>query len=697
MSAVQRKRPEHWAAETPDVAAVVDGDRQLTYRDWNQQANQLAEALAGFQPAHQRVCVCLHQCMEWFAVNLALAKLGWEHIAISWRLTTAEQLRLIDACGAAILVTDGPDAGELGRSRPAPRLRVVRAGPGGPGVVPFAALLDGPPAPPRVSSRPAPFVKYTSGTTGEPKGVRRPAANSAEQRQRRLESDRGPLERMRAAMADGGEFHHRALLTLPMHHGIGPRGARACHNEGGTCYLLDRYDPQRALELISRNQITHWTTVPTMLQRMRTLPAATLASYDVSSMRMLAVGSAPVPMPLKEWALGYFGPCLFEAYGASEVGLVTLMEPQMHLRKPGSCGALRPHVSVKVIGADGREQPPGNTGELYVRTPLTIGAYIGEPAQTGPPVPVQASRIRYVYAHVLAGGDGLTVIDPGCDSWAAWAALRRGLGLIGARAGDVTAILVTHGHPDHHGLTGRLRAASAAWVGMHRADSPDPAHAAKEALDRADLARAMGVPGHSRTTRPAGATPPAGDGLRAVPDRRLADGDVLGACGRLLRVIATPGHTAGHLCILDEEERILYAGDHLLPTINPNVWATSPRGDDPVADYLTSLDRIARLDVDHVACAHQYHFLGAAERSQALRAHHVKRLDLVLDAVTCTPDLTCWQLVRSLPWSTPFPAMSRRVQRYAARTTMAHLMHLERGGLLARAGGGTDPDRWCLA
>jgi acyl-CoA synthetase (AMP-forming)/AMP-acid ligase II len=291
MSAVQRKRPEHWATAAPDVPAVVAGDRELTYRDWD----QLAEALTGFQPVHQRVCVCLHQCPEWFTVNLALAKLQWEHIAISWRLTSAEQLRLIEACGAGILITDNAGAGELARARPSPQLRVVRVGDSGPDVIPFASLLGGPLAPPRWSKRPAPFVKYTSGTTGEPKGVRRPTAASEQQRQRRLESDRGPLERMRAAMADGSDFHHRALLTLPMHHGIGPRGARACHNEGGTCYLLDRYDPEHALRLISRHRITHWTTVPTMLQRMRSLPTETLASFDVSSMRMLAVGSAPVP------------------------------------------------------------------------------------------------------------------------------------------------------------------------------------------------------------------------------------------------------------------------------------------------------------------------------------------------------------------------------------------------------------------
>ncbi|MGO9078415.1 MAG: AMP-binding protein [Streptosporangiaceae bacterium] len=132
--------------------------------------------------------------------------------------------------------------------------------------------------------------------------------------------------------------------------------------------MLDRYVPERALALIDRHRITHWTTVPTMLQRIRALPPETLASFDVSSMRMLGVGAVPVPMTLKERALSYFGPCLFEAYGASEFGLVTLMEPAMHLRKPGSCGTLRPHVSVKVIDAAGGECR--RRGDRPARDPL---------------------------------------------------------------------------------------------------------------------------------------------------------------------------------------------------------------------------------------------------------------------------------------------------------------------------------------
>ncbi len=103
----------------------------------------------------------MHQRPEWFVVNLALAKLGWEHIAISWRLTEAERVPMIRECGAPIVVTDEADAGALAASLGA-GFQVITVGAGHPGAVPLASLLSGDPAPPRLSRRAAPFVKYSA-------------------------------------------------------------------------------------------------------------------------------------------------------------------------------------------------------------------------------------------------------------------------------------------------------------------------------------------------------------------------------------------------------------------------------------------------------------------------------------------------------------------------------------------------------
>ena len=221
------------------------------------------------------------------------------------------------------------------------------------------------------------MVIYSSGTTGTPKGVRAPLPADAEER-RRLHEYLGADEPISEAKAARMVAVPRTLLTLPLHHGIGPKSARTCHERGGTVYLLDRFDPVRALELISRHRITHWTTVPTMLQRIRMLPQHVLKAFDVSSMRVLSLGSSPSSPELQDWARDYFGDCLYEGYGASEVGMVTYMRPGWRPFKPGSCGRLRRHVSVRVVGVDGAPVPPGTEGEIYVRTPVTITNYVAQ-------------------------------------------------------------------------------------------------------------------------------------------------------------------------------------------------------------------------------------------------------------------------------------------------------------------------------
>jgi len=147
---------------------------------------------------------------------------------------------------------------------------------------------------------------------------------------------------------------------------------------GGTLYLLDPFDPVRALEIIDREKITHWKTVPTMLQRICALPVQTRDSFDVSSIVSVSTGAAPTPRPLREWVTSYFGPVLSVGYGTSETGMIANMGPGMQLKRPESCGKLRPHVSLRVIGPDGNEVPRGTEGELYVRTPMTISGYFNK-------------------------------------------------------------------------------------------------------------------------------------------------------------------------------------------------------------------------------------------------------------------------------------------------------------------------------
>lgn len=366
--------PEYWASRDPDRPAVVAGDDIMTYGDWDERADRLAEALSRLPPTGApRVAVRLHLRPEWFVVNLALSKLHWEQVALSWRLTPFEAGQILSDCQPRALILDDAEPGAMLAALPEPALTVISVATGHPGTLPFAALESGKRVI-RDSGAVQALVMYSSGTSGTPRGIRKQSPQDAKHLQQILEHGH--------AFRKSGRRRgtNRTLLTVPMHHGSGPKSARYCHHSGGCVYLLDHYEPEQALRMIQQYRITHWKTGPTMLNRIRSLPDEVQARYDMSSVEAISLGSAPSSPTLKRWALGYFGPdAVHEGYGASEVGMVTVMRPRMMPLKPASCGRPRKHVRIRIVGGAGEEVPVGTAGRIFVRTPTIIERYLGEP------------------------------------------------------------------------------------------------------------------------------------------------------------------------------------------------------------------------------------------------------------------------------------------------------------------------------
>jgi long-chain acyl-CoA synthetase len=359
---------EFWAHTQPGNAAYVDRDGTLTFQELDDGANRLASALAarGFA-AGDPIAVRSRVRAEWFIVHRALGKLGCHQVLLSWRLTPAEAAHIAADSGARAVICDDED--------PAALTEALRAaGLAAPITLPpdYRGLLaEGAP-----EHRPTPLltsmVIYTSGTTGRPRGVH--AGN-------RLSKDPAAYGRYqgslltRPPMSPGA----RLLLTLPLHHGAGPLTAAVAHATGGTVYGLDPYDPEEALRLINEHRITHWTAVPTMLLRIQALPAEVFARYDVSSLETVTVGAAPVPQSLKAWFAEAFGEVLWEAYGTSETGMLTYLDPKDAARKPGSSGVPHDEVRIRIVDDEWNTVPAGETGEIAVHTPALIGKYVGEP------------------------------------------------------------------------------------------------------------------------------------------------------------------------------------------------------------------------------------------------------------------------------------------------------------------------------
>ncbi|MFD7444518.1 MBL fold metallo-hydrolase [Streptomyces sp. NPDC059909] len=314
-------------------------------------------------------------------------------------------------------------------------------------------------------------------------------------------------------------------------------------------------------------------------------------------------------------------------------------------------------------------------------------------------VPIPDNPLGHTLVHVVETDRGPVLVDTGWDDPASWGALTEGLAALGTSVGDIHGVVITHHHPDHHGLSGQVREASGAWIAMHAADT-DVVRRTREAQPGAWLdylagkLAAVGAPEEHlaplRAARDSGRmrTLP---GLRAaLPDREIVPGELLDLAGRRLRAIWTPGHTPGHVCLHLEEDHPanlpgrgrLFSGDHLLPGISPHIGLYEDPDDstvtDPLGDYLDSLERVGRLGVAEVLPAHQHAFTDPAARVRELLAHHEARLTGLL-TLLATP-LTPWQLAERMEWNRPWDQIPYGSRNIAVSEAESHLRRLVKLG-----------------
>lgn len=300
-------------------------------------------------------------------------------------------------------------------------------------------------------------------------------------------------------------------------------------------------------------------------------------------------------------------------------------------------------------------------------------------------------RLESAMVYAVESGGGLVLVDAGWDGDESYTALVDGLAAMGATVSDIDGILLTHVHPDHSGLSGRIREQSGAWVALHDAD----VDVLRQSVDggprrEADWLRACGVPDHAMVGLETAADQYRARLNAARPDRALRDREHVGSDVHL-QVEHTPGHTPGHVCFHDQDRRVLFSGDHLLARITPNIPHDAMATLDPLADFLDSLDRTPAGSDVLVLPGHERSFRDGASRADELRRHHRDHLEVVLAQVGWMA-ATTWAIAEQLPWVTDFATMVPHVQRSAMAETMAHLVHLAALGRIARQG--TAPVQW---
>lgn len=371
----------HQARIRPHAIAVQDSSRELSFDAWDRRATALATGLIArsFQKG-DRVAVLASNCVEWMEIYAGLARAGLVVVPINFRLSAAEVLYILQDAGARGLIAQREFADLLVASgflaqTPDIRLFAMFDTPP-PGWSTYESLFEQVATAaelPSVTPEDMSALMYTSGTTGKPKGV--------------IRSHRGStMIAMATAVEMGFGATDRALIVMPLCHANSLYFSHTFAHLGATCVIDDSrsFDAESLLALLSGAHITFTSLVPTHYIMLLGLSDDIKARYDVSSVGKLMVSSAPVRKETKQAILQFFPRGeLYELYGSTEAGWVTLLRPSEQLNHLGSIGREWAYSGpIQVIGSDGQEVRDGEIGEIYSSTVYVFDGYWQRPDKT---------------------------------------------------------------------------------------------------------------------------------------------------------------------------------------------------------------------------------------------------------------------------------------------------------------------------
>lgn len=270
---------------------------------------------------------------------------------------------------------------------------------------------------------------------------------------------------------------------------------------------------------------------------------------------------------------------------------------------------------------------------------------------------------------------GIHLVDPGWGTDDNRQRLEAGVRDAGFDLRDVRSITATHLHADHLGLGVRLRDEFGIPVALHRAEQA----AVGRPLygDPAATLSAWGVPPEHVADLLAVASrsqPPA-----FAADVLLDDGDRLDIPGRDVRVVATPGHTVGSICLHDAEAGLFLSGDHVLPVVNPGLGLGGfGPDDDPIGTALDSYARVEAFDDAEVCPGHGHRFAGLAARARQIADRHRRRSAEIAALAAADPTADVWTIASRVEWTGGWQNLAGFVHLSALAQTEMHLRHVRR-------------------
>jgi len=289
--------------------------------------------------------------------------------------------------------------------------------------------------------------------------------------------------------------------------------------------------------------------------------------------------------------------------------------------------------------------------------------------------------LPYVMPYAITSRGETLLVDCGWATDDSYDALSEQLNEIDIGIDDITKLVLTHAHPDHCGLAGRLHDEAKCEVYMHeieidflRTRYTEPEDILKK---MAVWLKQHGVQQDDVEDLERGSMPVRFFVATVKPDKPVKGGETIDVGDFTFEVIWTPGHSPGHICLYEPNHRLMISGDHVLPMISPNVSLHPQQRENPLQDYIDSLEKIADMKVDRVLPAHEWDIDWFKKRVTELLTHHESRLDEMVVAVGVEGEATAADVARRIRWNTgSFDSFAAWMKRAAIGETLAHLRFL---------------------
>ncbi len=366
--------PTVHAANHPDKPAVImaGSGETVTYRELDERSNRCAHLFRslGLQQG-DTVAFCLDNRAEFFDLVWGAQRAGLIYVAISCRLTASEIDYILNDSGAKALFASKYLGASLDQLE-SPVLRFM-VGNEYAGWQSYESAVADLPVKSIADERAGTDMLYSSGTTGQPKGVRFPLPEDPDI------AAVSPLSTL-ASMAFKLSGDSIYLSPAPLYHAAPLRWCISVHRLGGTVVVMEKFDPEAALATIEKYKINASQWVPTHFARMLKLPEDIRNKYNVSTLETAVHAAAPCPVPIKEAMIDWWGPVLREYYAGTEGNGITFISSEEWLTHKGSVGRALTAV-LHICDDNGDDVPVGQEGTVFFES-ATVFSYHNDPEKT---------------------------------------------------------------------------------------------------------------------------------------------------------------------------------------------------------------------------------------------------------------------------------------------------------------------------